>query len=833
MDTLIERYVHWSRRRPWWVVAAFVVLGGVSLFLAQRIEVLPNLAALLPPGRPELARLKEMSERVPASTPLNVLIAGPNPEATKHGSVAVYEAIQKWPDTLDVIRKRDPQYFLDRRLLFLPASELEYLAEDADAHVSWHECESLPGCVNIDKVAPPLPTMEDLREKFQEQAPVRALLALLGLEEVPLPEEKAHDGSPGERDGPAENSAWEAGDLCAKDGSLCVVTAVLDGSPFDLSYAEEVSGRLRVLEAKLRTETGDETLRVVPDGPYRDAPLVKEATTQDLAKVGLLASFLVLVLLVIQFRTIKALLLLVAPIVTSILVTLGIVALVHPSVNIISAVTLVVLAGLGVDFGIHLLTHYSSERSSGLDPEGAVAQTFIKLKGPLITAGITSACGFGSLMVAEFRAFSEMGGIASVGILCALLCFFALFPALAFIVDRAPADAAAMVRSFRAPSFKPPRGLLMGIVVIGVLGAVLGGVFGPRVEFEQNFRNLKPSMLGHGLSVGDALHGGTTRSETVVMANQPAQLAAALEALEADGPGDLIQDHSKPFTLGPSTFVPPNQDERLRHIEALREVHRRAEKHVPDAQKADLDRWDDLLRYDEAITPESLPGWVQTWLSERDGSFGKLGLLYTELSQAHAGDMAGLGEQIAQWEARFEGVRFASPGLLLGAVLPGLQKDIPRMLTVALIGLFLGTLIASRSLKRTAVVLAPIALATAMALAALYFLDLKVNLYNILIFPVTLGLGIDGAVYISWAMEETVTTQNPKPYLRASRAVLGSTLTTIAGFGSMVISTHPGLVSLGYLSIVLFFSILFATLLWLPALLASTPTLAKTTSSPQ
>lgn len=826
------------------MVGLFAALAAISLSLVQRIEVTPNLAALLPPGRPELARLEEMGERVPASTPLNILISGATPAATHAARDAVYEAVTAWPDTLDAIKRRDPAYFLERRLLFLPADELALLVEDADAHVSWHECESLPGCVNIDKDAPPLPDMENLQQRFLEQPSVTSLLSLLGLDEVPLPEpevEAADATLSGETDPNAnadaerEPDGWQAGDLCAKEENLCVVTAVLSGSPFDLAYAEQVVHRVQQLEQELRRTHATDQLRVVPDGPYRDAPLVKQATTKDLARVGILAALLVIVLLAVQFRTWRALLLLVAPIATSLLVTVGAVATVHPQVNIISAVTLAVLAGLGVDFGIHLLTHYSALRSgkhAGEDtavaspPVAAMTTTFQQLKGPLITAGLTTACGFGSLLVAEFRAFSEMGGIASLGILCALLCFFLLFPALTFLVDRRTGHTASMVREWPEPTRAPPRGALTALLIVGLVAACAGGWLAPRVEFEQNFRKLKPAVLGHGMSIGQALHGGTTRSQTVVMADSAAQLQAGLIALEQEGPGELITNTRLPFTLGPSTFIPDDQDGRLEQIAELRDVHARAEKHIPDDQREDFERWSSLLDVSTPIEPTALPKWVRSWLSERDGSFGRLGLLYTELSQAHAGDMAHLATKTAGWEQRFDGVRFASPGLLLGAVLPGLQKDIPRMLAVALLGLIAGTLLASRSLRRTALVLAPIAVASALALGAAYALGLKINLYNILIFPVALGLGIDGAVYISWAMEEVARSGHGSAFSRAARAVLGSTLTTIAGFGAMVISTHPGLASLGYLSILLFCATLFSTLLWLPALLARWPRLS-------
>ena len=51
----------------------------------------------------------------------------------------------------------------------------------------------------------------------------------------------------------------------------------------------------------------------------------------------------------------------------------------------------------------------------------------------------------------------------------------------------------------------------------------------------------------------------------------------------------------------------------------------------------------------------------------------------------------------------------------------------------------------------------------------------------------------------------------------AARAVLGSTLTTAAGFGSMMVASNPGLASLGLLAVLALLSSLVCNLIWLPA----------------
>ena len=56
-----------------------------------------------------------------------------------------------------------------------------------------------------------------------------------------------------------------------------------------------------------------------------------------------------------------------------------------------------------------------------------------------------------------------------------------------------------------------------------------------------------------------------------------------------------------------------------------------------------------------------------------------------------------------------------------------------------------------------------------------------------------------------------------------TRAVIFSALTTASGFGSLILSSHPGTASMGHLLIISLGWTLFTTLFFLPALLGKSP----------
>jgi predicted RND superfamily exporter protein len=118
-------------------------------------------------------------------------------------------------------------------------------------------------------------------------------------------------------------------------------------------------------------------------------------------------------------------------------------------------------------------------------------------------------------------------------------------------------------------------------------------------------------------------------------------------------------------------------------------------------------------------------------------------------------------------------------------------------------------------LRRLLTVLLPLSVMVSLSLGLMVLFDMRVNLYNMLVFPLAFGIGVDGAVYVTWALESD---EPGARLLTATRAVLGSTLTSVAGFGSLMVSDNPGVASIGSLASLMLLVALGACLLFLPAL---------------
>jgi predicted exporter len=119
-----------------------------------------------------------------------------------------------------------------------------------------------------------------------------------------------------------------------------------------------------------------------------------------------------------------------------------------------------------------------------------------------------------------------------------------------------------------------------------------------------------------------------------------------------------------------------------------------------------------------------------------------------------------------------------------------------------------------RKWRPVLLLMAALALAVAALMGTLALCGIRLNLFNVLAFPLVLGVGIDYAIYIALAVP------TPDRISIVLRPILLSALTTIAGFGSLAFAHNPSLSGLGVVCAIGVAWCLFATLFFvLPILL--------------
>jgi uncharacterized protein len=849
---VLHAYLALARARPGALLLALGLLTVALGALVPRLEVDPRLEALLPPHTITSAANEEAKRRFAGISPYYLVVQSSDPDLNRRIAEEALERVKQWPETLWAIQRRDPSYFLDRRLLYVDKEILEELSEDVEIYLDWHRCAVMPGCVNLED-EPPEPDFERIRTHYETVPDLAALTRLFGKGKLPEPEAPSDapdaDGAPPnapDADSPARGAAEDPGvlqrastsssggappsgtppdrfgELCRDDGGACVVQAVLDGDASNMEFATAMLHRGEALLESLAPDDKPDDLITAVTGVYRNLPLTREAVMRDLRRTFGLTLVLVVGVLALQFRKARAFLLLLGPLAVGTIWSLGVFALVSPTLNVISSAVLIVLAGLGIDFGLHLITHFGSERERGLAAPDALLSTLSHLLSSLWVAGLTTSCGFLALTAGRFRGFAQMGLLAAIGIACILVATLLVIPPLILWLDRHRPLTASLTRPWTPPASvigRWRRGPALAVTLLGLAGLGAGVWQTRNLELEYDFKPLVTQAAGdHGTHFGPALH-GTSRSVVLMLADDPAALEAAGRGVRERYP-DGLRGVEGASVITPGTFVPPDPEGRLASIARLRELARDAQRHAKGALARRLEAWQPLLEVTEPVRAAEMPQWVLDGFSERDGTFGKVGVIYHSYASENARHMIELTGKLEELRARFPGVRFASHSAVLGEVVPLLAADGLLVTGLALAGLLISTLLVGRSLRRTLLVATAVCMAVATSIACMVALSWKVNLYNLLVFPVAFGIGVDGAIYVVWSVyrRRGVTDWSGLPV--SSRAVIGSTLTTLVAFGSLITSQNGGLASLGKLASVALALTLVINLVWLPAVLS-------------
>lgn len=110
----------------------------------------------------------------------------------------------------------------------------------------------------------------------------------------------------------------------------------------------------------------------------------------------------------------------------SILITLGVMGASQRPLNMVSSVLPSLLWVLGLAGAIHLLQRYRAQRSSSTAEAAGRALSEVAL--PCSLAALTTALGFGSLLLADMAPIRELGAFAAIGLLATLLVNLTLGP---------------------------------------------------------------------------------------------------------------------------------------------------------------------------------------------------------------------------------------------------------------------------------------------------------------------------------------------------------------------------------------------------------------------
>ncbi|MCW8344985.1 efflux RND transporter permease subunit [Vibrio sp. ZSDZ65] len=511
------------------------------------------------------------------------------------------------------------------------------------------------------------------------------------------------------------------------------------------------------------------------------------------------------------------------------------------SYNTISIVFMVMFIGLAVDFSIHLCLHIQELRIKGEDNRHSLTHAVAHSFRPLALCALSSGIGFLSFYPTAYTGLGELGIVSALGMLLGLLATFVVIPLFFTLFGYPTVKHKTDTRYFSAFG----HGLATYKRTITFLMVCLSLVMGyGATQFKFDFSTLvlknpqSESVLGlyalqqHGLGSSYQLYAVAKNEQEAKqwksqLLNEPtiSQVIIASDFM----PTELAQR-----TQQLSDVLQPNMTAKPLSLSEFKRLA--VEKGWPNAERiptmandsADLGSLTQALFSSvdsdtlSAITSnatglnidEDLPrSLYQRYISKQ----GEWLVAITPL-----GDMSNV-EELNQF---ISDVQFIAPNATGRAVaekeVGGIVVDAFRaailmsILAIALI------LIWTVNKKRDIVLIfIPLGLATITTLGMMYWLNLSMNMANIIVVPLIFGLGVDNGIHIVkrfravGSLEGFFKTSTPK-------ASLISCLTTLATFGALIVAKHQGMHSIGMVLTIALSSILVYSLVLLPIMLEAT-----------
>jgi len=798
--------VRFGYRHPWAVLAGAVLVMAGGIFLGTRLKFETDVLNLMPRRDPVVSEFRRVLEDFGSLD--TVLVAVPvSGEDNLESSLALVDALETELKTSPYLRRveahiEDPvklaEAVLRHAVLFL----------DAEGLISLQERLSDGGLeARAADIRAALDTPQGMVAKELALRDPLGFLPLLLARINKTPASLKVD--------------YASGYYLSGDHSMVLILAKAKGPAQDIDFDRTLISDLEARIAKVRQAVAEGDGVALGDVPaveiggghrtaLEDATLIKK----DIVSNSISSVIGVLLLFFLAYRRFATAHYAFLPLGTGLALTFVFTALTLGELNSATSGFSALLVGLGIDFTIVTYGRYLEGRLSGLSPEEALEVMAVRTGPAVMLGAITTVGTFYAFLATRFTGLREFGLLTGTGIVFMMLSAFLILPALVTLFDRRgePARPSAWLNltPILAWAERHSRAVLIatGVATTCAVGALFF------LRFDDDVRNLRsPSNQGVAVQEHVSKAFGLSFNAMMIRVEAP-DTATALERVQklATGLDRLVEQGDVSSYESVANLVPPRaaQERALAWLAShrdltdparvKRELDTAFEKAglVPAVFETGMDTLQEAMR---PAGPVSLDVWRGTPVQQ---------VVERSLHHAASGETSVMNVYSPPGKWRRE----APPGLealvreVPGAHLTGVNLVSQRLRhtvwqDAALAGglgllLVLGLLLwDSRSLRSALICLLPVGIGVLWALGLMAVVGYPLNLLNVFVITMVIGVGSDYAIYMIHRVREG----GSIPELAATaRAVVLSALTTIVGFGTLIMTHYPGLQSMGWMA---------------------------------
>lgn len=555
----------------------------------------------------------------------------------------------------------------------------------------------------------------------------------------------------------------------------------------------EFGGRMaRLTEGFERENPGT---RVWLSGTYQFEYEQRNVLNRDMVVVGLIALSAIALILAIAFKSVVTPIAAMIALACGMIWTLGLARGTVKSLNTVSSVFVIVLMGIGIEYGIALLSRYREERGRGRGSEEAFVNALRSTGKGIITGALTTAGAFFALAFSDFKAMHDMGIVLGMGVLCALVSALFVLPAMMTLKERffpyKSGEASTESRIMRRLGGVVSRQSTI-FVVTGLLITIGFAVSASFMGFESDVRKIQP----RGMEVTEAEEKlaedfGMVSNFVIVLSNNEAAMREITEELTPQTEEEALES-SISSVESLATVVPSDQLTKLVYMSRIKNKIEKLNPEwldfVPEEMLSILENiGSDLL------TPDKLPSDVYSNYVSDDGTFAVY--VYPKKDMRLEENAVEFLEEVESVSTDLSGY----PAIILDSI-ESTRAGLQETTLLSAIAVMLMVVIDFKAIIPTVLALLPLLLSMVWMMGAINIFGMKFNLVNIAGAPIILGIGVDFGVYVLHRYKEEYESEGatiPSVLAHTGKAIMVSGFTVIIAFAALIFARYQGLASLG------------------------------------
>ena len=748
-----------TRRYPGTLLVFAILLSGLSIYWASSLNFNPRMDNLLPQDLPLIKEFNEVVAKTGGSGPLVVVLEKLNPIQAPEVIDKLTRALEKVPGTHFVDSQIPEEFLKNRQLLLIPKGELLQL-ESLVAEAIDYARGQFGGFFGEDEIFNPI-KLQEIADKYQIFENISSY----------------HKGN-------IENNFY----IFVKPNGTVTDT------DFTGQYVESVQDAID--ETGLEKSTHDLSIKLTGSLIVR---LEENQFIQtDLKKSAMLAATLATFIILAYTRSWFSIPLIIFPLLLSLSYTFALTRFFIGHLNIISGFLVAILMGLGIDYGIHLYIRFKQELLKGKSIPDATELIVTQVGRSGLIAMLTTMSVFSILSFSDFQGFSEFGKIATMGIVCAFLSYYFIFPAQALFYDKIHWLSKPLPRIFTFKISKLYFTTPYFLSTMFLLIMVASLFFLPGLKFEYDFQKLRGESPASDYETVTTNDFGFAFSPTLILTQKKENLFEIQSALE-----EIKRKSGDQTIIGLQYSL--NMFSRVEY-EYKKDVLARIRDMFfdnSDIIKFSLgkDRYENFEKlvkaepFDEEQIPQNLEkklraggDYLVLLLSPADKNFFNVENIYQ------------LGKEMDEFKKMMRDkkieVSVLNENLIAAEILDWVKDKGPRAMAVACAMVFVILMFDLQSIRLAVVTFLPLFTGLALTGALMSVFNVKLNFINIVMLPSIVGIMIDHCIYLSHHILDYSKGASLKSLQETGSAIILSALTSFAGYISLNIAHHEGIRSI-------------------------------------